>query len=169
MELNKKVNDFFSICNKYRYVILVIVIGIALLIFPASKDNNKSEPQLQGKNNNMEENLEERLSAVLRLVDGAGDVRVILSIAAGEEVVYQTNINHNTSDNTENIKHDTVMVSSVDRSTTGLVKQIIPMIYKGAVVICNGADDPVVRLSIVEAISKLTGLGANQISVLKMK
>ena len=117
----------------------------------------------------MEENLEERLSAVLRLVDGAGDVRVILSIAAGEEVVYQTNINHNTSDNTENIKHDTVMVSSVDRSTTGLVKQIIPMIYKGAVVICNGADDPVVRLSIVEAISKLTGLGANQISVLKMK
>jgi stage III sporulation protein AG len=39
----------------------------------------------------------------------------------------------------------------------------------GAIVLCQGADVPSVRLAIVDAVSKVTGLVANQISVLKMK
>jgi len=39
----------------------------------------------------------------------------------------------------------------------------------GAVIVCQGADDPQVRLSIVDAVSKVTGLGSDKISVLKMK
>lgn len=34
--------------------------------------------------------------------------------------------------------------------------------------VCQGADNAAVRLAIVEAVSKVTGLGANRISVLKM-
>jgi stage III sporulation protein AG len=36
-------------------------------------------------------------------------------------------------------------------------------------VVCQGADDPVVKLLIVDAVSKVTGLGADKISVMKMK
>jgi stage III sporulation protein AG len=39
----------------------------------------------------------------------------------------------------------------------------------GAVVIAQGADDPSIKLAIVDAVTKATGLGANKISVLKMK
>lgn len=169
MELSVRVKNYMEIIKKYRYVFLVIIIGILILTLPIPKSTNRTEQSHQSELNEMEQGLEERLSAILCLVEGAGEVRVIISVAAGEEVVYQTNRNQNTSDNSNSIKDDTVMVTSADRSTTGLVKQIIPEVFKGAVVLCAGADDPVVRLCIVEAVSKLTGLGANQIAVLKLK
>ena len=62
-----------------------------------------------------------------------------------------------------------VIITDSARNEAGLIKQINGPIYQGAVVLCQGADDPQIRLAITEAISKATGLGANQIAVLKMK
>lgn len=169
MELANKFKRMLPVVKKYRYFLLAVIIGLAFLLIPVSNDSDKIDQVTQSHSDVQEQSVEERLSEILCFLDGAGDVRVILSVAAGEEVVFQTDLNHNSSDSSENIKHDTVTITSADRSTTGLVKQVIPEIFKGAVVICSGADDPVVRLSIVDAVSKLTGLGANQISVLKMK
>ena len=39
----------------------------------------------------------------------------------------------------------------------------------GAIVVCQGGDNATVRLAIIEAVSNVTGLGADKISVLKMK
>jgi hypothetical protein len=39
----------------------------------------------------------------------------------------------------------------------------------GAVIVCQGADKPVVRLAIVEAVADATGLSTDTITVLKMK
>ena len=50
-----------------------------------------------------------------------------------------------------------------------MVRQILSPEYLGAVVVCQGANDVQVRLAVVEAVSKVTGLGADKISVLKMK
>lgn len=169
MELNRKFPQVSVFIKKYRYVAIVIAIGLILILFPLSGKSEQDTQQPKVTLQTTDTSLEERLSSTLRLVDGAGDVHVIMSVAAGEEVVYQTNESQNFSDNSTNNKLDTVTVTTTDRSTTGLVKQIIPETYQGAVVICTGADDPTVRLAIVDAVSKLTGLGANQISVLKMK
>ena len=49
------------------------------------------------------------------------------------------------------------------------VQQVLPESYRGAIVVCQGADSPAVKLAIVEAVSRATGLGADSISVLKMK
>ena len=42
-------------------------------------------------------------------------------------------------------------------------------VYQGAVVVCQGADSAAVRLAVTQAVSDLTGLGADHISVVKMK
>ena len=42
-------------------------------------------------------------------------------------------------------------------------------VYRGAVVVCEGAGSPSVELAIVQAVSRLTGLGSDKISVIKMK
>ena len=39
----------------------------------------------------------------------------------------------------------------------------------GAVAVAQGADDPLVKLAITEAVSKVTGLRSDKISVIKMK
>ncbi|MFQ8983403.1 MAG: hypothetical protein ACLR6W_04145 [Evtepia sp.] len=47
---------------------------------------------------------------------------------------------------------------------TVTVQEIYPR-YQGALVVCPGGDDPEVRLQITEALSALTGLGADKISI----
>ena len=113
--------------------------------------------------------LEDRLAQVLSQIKGAGEVQVILSVEEGEQTVYQTNQDATTDTASKKTSVDTVTVTDSDRNQNGLVCQVIPPVYKGAVVVCQGADNSTVRLAVVDAVSKLTGLGANQISVLKMK
>ena len=41
--------------------------------------------------------------------------------------------------------------------------------YQGAVVVCEGAGDAAVRLALTEAVSALTGLSADRISIVQWK
>ena len=41
--------------------------------------------------------------------------------------------------------------------------------YRGALVVAAGGDDPAVRLSLIQAVSALTGLGSDKISICKGK
>ena len=62
-----------------------------------------------------------------------------------------------------------MILSSSDREEEGLVRQVNPPVYLGALIVCQGGDNPTVKLSIVEAVMDITGLSSNQITVLKMK
>jgi stage III sporulation protein AG len=73
------------------------------------------------------------------------------------------------NDNNTSANSDTVTVTDSDRNENGLIRQINPPVYSGAVVVCQGADNPQVKLSIIDAVGKLTGLGSDKISVIKMK
>ena len=88
---------------------------------------------------------------------------MLLTEASGRDVIYQTDTAQNQS------KLDTVIVRDGNHQETGLVKQILPPVYKGAVVVCQGADSAVVRLHVVEAVKSVTGLASDCITVLKMK
>jgi len=161
---------FTEIVKKYRYAIIILLIGLLLMMFPnvgGSKKSTKVEADTIGPSS--VEALEHKLSQLLSKVEGAGDVEVILTIAAGEETIYQTNDDYTDSDTSSSSNVNTVTVTSSNRDQTGLVKQVINATYKGAIVVCRGADDPSLRLALVGAVSKITGLGANCISVLKMK
>ena len=39
----------------------------------------------------------------------------------------------------------------------------------GCVVVCTGADSPAVRLDVTNAVAAYTGLGSNEICIIKMK
>lgn len=162
------VNKLEKLLNKYRYPILILLIGFILMAIPGkSRKTTVSESadisQISGAT------LEVRLSAVLSQVHGAGKVEVVLTPSAGEEVIYQTNQDSSNGDSSNHIKSDTVTITDSDRNQTGLIRQINPERYQGAIILCQGADDPAICLAIVDAVSKATGLGANKISVLKMK
>jgi stage III sporulation protein AG len=72
-------------------------------------------------------------------------------------------------DTGQNQSHaDTVIVMDGNREETGLVKQVLPPVYRGAVIACQGADSANIRLAIVEAVKSVTGLSSDRITVLKM-
>ena len=152
---------------EFKYAILVLGIGILLLLLPANKQAEISAINEQQSKNKWIEI--EELSNILQAVDGAGNVQVLLSVSEGERTVYQVNEDRTgTGDNQRN-KIDTVIVTDANRNENGLVSQINPPKYLGAIVVCQGADSPVVKLAITQAVAKITGLDTGSICVLKMK
>ena len=106
-----------------------------------------------------EETLESRLEAILCRIDGAGEVKVLLTEDRAGEVFYQT----------EGEDGKTVLICGADRSESGLVRTTEAPVYRGAVVVCQGSDSAAVRLAVVEAVANATGLGTDRITILKMK
>jgi len=51
----------------------------------------------------------------------------------------------------------------------GLIQTVTPPVYLGAIVVCQGGADPSVRLAVTQAVSVITGIGTDRITVLKMK
>jgi len=152
--------------SKYRYVLLVLAVGVVLMLLPTGKsDTNHEASPVEQARQTVQESMDIQLAQILSQISGVGDVRVLLTVAAGEETLYQTD-NQISQDQS---RIETVLISGADRAQTGLVRQVNPAVYRGAVVVCKGADKASVRLAVVEAVSSLTGLGADQISVLKMK
>ena len=87
----------------------------------------------------------------------------------GEETVYQTDEDISTGEASSNIHRDTVLTTLTDRTQAGLIRQVIPATYRGAIVLCQGGDNAQVKLAIVEAVKSVTGLRSDCITVLKMK
>lgn len=154
--------------KRYRPVLLVLFIGLGLLLLPAERE---SEPAPSGQVSSQDEkpDLQEELSCILSGLQGAGRVQVLLTRKLGEEILYQSDENSNSSDTSQAKSRQTVTVTDDKRNQTGLIRQVNPPVYLGAVVLCQGADSSAVRLAIVEAVSNATGLPTHKISVLKMK
>ncbi len=163
MELKEKILNWVG---KNKYVILVLLIGLAFLLIPQKSTTEKTEQtqpvQLQ------QTDITQELTQILSQVDGAGKVKVMLTVKTGQTTVYQFDESVSGGENgSEN--RDTVIITDSDRVQSGLIQRIDPPQYCGAIILCTGADSPTVRLGIIEAVSKVTGLGTDRISVLKMK
>lgn len=163
MDWIKTDGDGLSLLKKYRYVLIVVLAGILLMVLPGGKTEEEPKVPVQQYQN---ESLEEALSRILSMIQGAGKVTVLLTEAAGREILYQVDTDASSSGE-KDIK--TVLITDGSRTETGLVRRTDPPVYQGAIVVCQGADSPAVRLAIVEAVADATGLTTDQISVLKMK
>ena len=151
--------------DKYKFLLLVLALGIFLMSFPG--DSGEKEPEKGEITVSEERNLEERLQEILASIQGVGEVRVLLTEASGEEYFYQTDEKLG-SDGTA-VSRDTVIIRDENRGETGLIREVLAPAYQGALVVCHGGDQAAVRLSVIEAVANVTGIPSSRISVLKMK
>jgi len=145
---------------KYKYLALIILVGVVLMLIPGKKEETAIVPEVSVSPPSV--SIREELEKILSNIQGAGRVQVMLTEKSGEQIVYQT-------DTPSSDREDTVIITGQDRVQSGLVQQILPPTYRGAIVLCQGADSPAVCLAVKEAVSKVTGLDTSEISVLKMK
>ena len=169
MELLKWNGNIKSWIRKYKYAMVVLLIGILLMMIPNHQTIPEDKTEIETKNMIQNQDLAYELSELLGSIQGAGRVKVMLTISEGESTLYQTDSTYSQSGTGTNSKTETILITDSNRNQTGLIHQKNPPIYRGAVVLSQGAENPTVRLAIVEAVSKATGLGADKIAVLKMK
>lgn len=168
MELNKRGEKILSLVKKYKYVLVIVLIGITFMLIP----NNKKETQTPAAKQVLSTKFEdptEKLCDILCQVQGAGKVRIYLTMEAGEKTVYQTDTDHTLNGDSQSLHYETVIIVDENRVEHGIITQIRAPEYRGAIVVCQGADDPTVKLAIMDAVKNATGLGYDRIAVLKMK
>ena len=155
--------------RKYRYAILIVLIGMGLMLLPGtSKSEQAKEEKVPESTYVQQPDISERLAQILSKVQGAGKVEIMLTVAQGEKYIYQRDETISSGDSGTS-KWDTVIITDEDRAQQAIIQQVNPPVYQGALIVCQGAENASVRLAIVDAVSKMTGLGADKISVVKMK
>ena len=160
--------------GKFKYPVLILLLGVLLLLLPRPS-GREAEPEATAPAVEERSTLaveETRLANLLSRIQGAGAVEVMLSLKSGEQIHYQTDTQLQTGGSTEESlrqEDNTVLYGTGSGTQSALVQQVTAPTYQGAIVVCQGADDPGVKLALVQAVASVTGLGTDQITVVKMR
>ena len=118
--------------------------------------------------------LEQRVASFLSCMEGAGEVRVLITFSSSEENVVEKDASGSSwqdtaSANTMPVVEETVF--SVDRQglQTPYVKKTLAAAVEGVTVLAQGGDQPVIQKQITEMIEALFGIEPHKIRVAKMK
>lgn len=156
---------------KYKYIILIMVVGIALLMLPDTEKNPTAGTEISAA---AEENfsvaaLEDKLEQTLSEIEGAGTVHVMLTVQSGMKRVLAQDIQAQQDEGQLQKITETVIISTGSGTEeTILIQQVYPE-FQGALIVAEGGADPNVKLKLTQAVAALTGLGADKISICKGK
>ena len=122
--------------------------GIALIViiflFSLSDIGGKAEvpvsdPAVLSEIDEYEHRLEERLAEIIKTIEGTGEVHIMITLERTEENLYS------------------------DRETS-VTATITPTI-RGALVICEGSENVIVRQKVTDAVCKVLGISAARVCV----
>jgi stage III sporulation protein AG len=147
----------------------------------AQAPNQGSDLMLPGTADNSEAVvLENRLAAVLSQIDGIGQVKVSISLAAGTQKVFATNQKSNrrditerderggtrtTAENTEDEELVLLQSSGQNPGQPLLVQEVNPQI-SGVLVVAEGAGDARVREELTQTVQVVLNVPAHKIRVM---
>ena len=77
--------------KKYRYALLIVLIGLVLMLIP-TKSSTKTIDETQTSAGTTQKTLSmsQELEQILSHMQGVGDVKVMLTVSAGEKTIFQT-------------------------------------------------------------------------------
>ncbi|MBQ8004401.1 MAG: hypothetical protein IJ299_04845 [Oscillospiraceae bacterium] len=165
--------DFSKIAGfagKYKYILLVIVAGLLLMVFPSGEKNDSDDHKKESFNLSV---FEREVERALSECEGVGRCKVMLSVNSGTENVFANEERESRRKDESMTESDidtkpSIMSEKSGGETPVLIKELYPE-FRGAVVICDGADSAVLREKVSDAVAALTGLRHDRISVIKMK
>ena len=176
---NEWARKIISALKKYKYAALVLVIGLALMLIPFGSEKQQTKQQqtpsepAAAEQQDYAQEMEARLTKMLLQIDGAGRVSVMLTLQTGAQTQYQTDTkitSEQTNSGTQTSEErKTVILSEGSAYDEAAISSVVYPQFQGALIVSEGADNAAVRWNIVSAVSSLTGLGTDKITVVKMK
>lgn len=191
-DLLSKIKNIFDFKQMKKDKLLIFFLaGILLIIIAIPTGNSKKDSENKASDTdsestqtadtyNYDEHLEEKLEKILSNIDGAGDVKVMITFKdSGENIVEKDspsstkNTTANSADNvSETTKETTVEETTVyvenDEGSSPYVSQKIQPCVEGILIISQGADNSVTVQNISDAVLALFDIEAHKIKVVKM-
>lgn len=162
----KKIN-IAALWKKYKFVFLIILIGIVLMMLPTGKKTQESIKATTTEEVFSLESTEKQMTDILSHIAGVGKIRVMLTLKSGTQLQLAEDVSR--ADKESDTQYDSEIVT-INRGSGNqdvvVTDQIYPT-FQGAVIVCEGAEQSAVRLAITEAVAALTGLSTDKISIVK--
>ena len=177
----KMIKDKISLLeNKKNWLFLVgiagiILIGLSEIFSGGSEKSVQSSATETYSESAYREKMEQQLAEILSQVEGAGEVKVMLTLESGPETVYAQNQQSQTSTREEtdgslqkesSFPNEHILLDNNSGKQALVEEQLTPEI-KGAAVVCSGGDDIEVIERITELVSVVLDLPSNRICVTK--
>lgn len=162
-----------QLLGKYKFLLLIVCVGILLLLLPTKNQQAESTSISQQELSFSLAEEEQKMEQALSKVAGAGRVKVVLTLEnSGERFFLQDETSSQKTGSEDEIEQSLEQEAVVISRGSGLQETVITEQkypnYQGALVVCEGGGDASVRLELTKAVSSLTGLGTDKITVLKM-
>lgn len=156
----------------------LVIIAIMVLIYSTvtSKGTGKSGTDatetVETSDASVTDNLESRLASILSEIDGAGEVKIMITYSATERLVtatdqntYTTSTTNGTSTTSTTTSTSTpVIVGGGSGSELLVIQQQMPEIV-GVIIVAEGAANIKVRLNLISAATTALGVKANSIQI----
>lgn len=157
-----------TLWNQYKYAALVVLIGVGLLLWPSGTADSESFLHQQ---ESTARDVESEMADILGTVSGVGQVRVMLTVDSdGERQLAQdTELScrgQSAAPEDCSRRSETVLVDGGSGDAVVVTRTVYPT-YRGALVVCQGGDRADVKLAVTEAVTALTGLSADRVTVAK--
>lgn len=152
-------SEFLRRLHQVRTPLLIMAAALLLLLGTANR-SSREEAATQSESKVEPVTLKEeelRLTQALQSIKGVGKTHVLLSVRVSAQTDYLAD------------GDQTVVLSVGSGKQQALAFRTRSPEYLGAVIVCEGGDDANTQWSVVEAVSKFTGLRADQITVLKLQ
>ena len=168
--------------GKYKYVVPMIAVGLVLVLWPSSSREDRTSNVLAENTAKQEpvksdlSEMEEQLAEILSAADGVGRTLVFLSPGSEGVTTYaehsSSSYQQTAGDASEIDRSDektVVTIRDADGNELPIAKTHTYPTYRGALIVCEGGDEPKIRLAVTQALSSLLGIGTDAIQVMKMK
>lgn len=167
-QLSEQMQKVVQGIKKYKYALLVLLLGMALLLIPGKKESKEQQQTIKEKTD-YAQSMEARLTQVLSQIEGVGKVQVLLTLADEGRVQYHSDVQLTREDGSEREERKTVILSEGSAYDKAAVSSVETPSFQGALIVCEGGSNATVRLKLTQAVAALTGLSSEKITVVKMK
>ena len=173
---HKKINLLNLLKSKnIKIVFLVLIVIIAFVLYlKMGSDNEKESLNIVNEKvytSTMEYSLdlEQRLESLLSQIDGAGKVKVMVSLDGSPELVYASDTDSKTTTNSNGTtvtsnSSSLILVSQSGKNDALILKENLPSV-KGVIVVSSGASNIGVKMDILNSISTLLDISSDKIQI----
>ncbi|MBQ9270446.1 MAG: hypothetical protein IJ206_13220 [Oscillospiraceae bacterium] len=156
--------------RRFRYPALILTLGTILLLLPTGGREAEVEhteaAESSGTGGFDLDKFTREAETLLSEIQGAGPVRILLTLEDDGRREYLVERKEAHGQDTEQTETGAVLQRRSGDDLPVTVTESRPG-FRGAAVVCPGGDSPGVALAIKEALSNLTGLGMDRITVIK--
>lgn len=155
---------------KYRLILLVLAAGMVLMLIPDMGEKKPQQEEAQSTETEFDlDEMERELEQALSRVEGVGSVTAVLTLRTGSrQVLAEDVLTEQRESSIQTTKTPVVVSRGSGEEETVTLQEIYP-VFQGALIVCEGGDQPAVQLKVIQAVSALTGLSSDKISICKGK